>query len=228
MSKIRCVLFDLDGTLVDTAGEIADAVNDTLARWHRAPVEEALIRGWIGDGSRTTLTRAFAHAGLPEPEVARAWPSFEHDYLERCGTRSTVYPGVLRTLQRLSAMGVPMGLVTNKEGAFAHRVLVRHGLSEHFEVIVAGDTLPVQKPDPATVRHCLAALGAEPAHAVLVGDSATDMRTARAAGIAAWAVRHGYAREPLAGEAAPDRFIDRLDDIADAAAHGLDERVSIS
>lgn len=228
MKKIRCVLFDLDGTLVDTACEIADAVNDTLVRWHRPPVDEALIRRWIGDGSRTTLTRAFEHAGLPPQEVERAWSSFEHDYLERCGTRSAVYPGVERTLQRLSALGVPVGLITNKEGAFAHRVLVRHGLSEYFEVIVAGDTLPVQKPDPATVRHSLAALNAEPAYTVLVGDSVTDMRTARAAGVAAWAVRHGYGREPLTGEDAPDRFIDRFDDIADAAASGIDERVSIS
>lgn len=225
---IRCVLFDLDGTLVDTAPEIADAVNDTLARWRRAPVADDLIRGWIGDGSRTTLTRAFAHAGLPEAEVARAWPSFEHDFLERCGTRSALYPGVRRTLERLAAMGVPMGLVTNKEGAFAHRVLVRHDLAGLFDVIVAGDTLPVQKPDAATVRHALTALTMEPHDTVLVGDSAIDMRTARAAGVAAWAVRHGYAREPLAGADAPDRFLDRFDDLADEAGHSVDERVSIS
>lgn len=225
---IRCVLFDLDGTLVDTAPEIADAVNDTLARWNRAPVADALIRSWIGDGSRTTLARAFLHSGLPETELARAWSGFEHDYLERCGTRSTVYPGVERTLQRLAAMGVPVGMITNKESAFAHRVLVRHGLSGYLEVIVAGDTLPVQKPDPATVRHALAALNAEASRTVLVGDSAIDMRTARAAGIAAWAVPYGYAREPLAGADAPDRFLERFEDLADAAAEGLDERVSIS
>ena len=105
---IRCVLFDLDGTLVDTAPEIADAINDTLRRLKRPPVPETLARGWIGDGTRATLGRALAHAGLPEHELSRIWPLFQRDYLDRCGTRSEVYPQVQDTLKRLSAMGVPM------------------------------------------------------------------------------------------------------------------------
>lgn len=225
---IRCVLFDLDGTLVDTAPEIADAINDTLRRLKRAPVPEALARGWIGDGTRATLGRALAHAGLPEHELERAWPLFQSDYLERCGTRSEVYPQVQGTLKRLAAMGVPMGLVTNKEAQFAHRVLVRHGLSEYFDVMVTGDTLPERKPDPAVVRHALGALGVDAEDALLVGDSAIDVRTARAAGIAVWAVRYGYASEPLVGDLQPDRVVERFEEITEFASAFADERVSIA
>ena len=225
---IRCVLFDLDGTLVDTAPEIADAVNDTLRRLKRKPVPEALVRGWLGEGTPTTLARALAHAGVPEQQLAQVWPSFEHDYLERCGTRSVVYPQVHATLQRLAAMGVPMGLLTNKEAAFAHRVLVLHGLTEFFDVMVTGDTLGVRKPDPAMVRHALSALGVDAESSLLVGDSAVDVRTARNAGVAIWAVRHGYASEPLEGELRPDRFVDRFEEITEFAAEFGDERVSIA
>jgi phosphoglycolate phosphatase len=226
--KIRCVLFDLDGTLVDTAPEIADAVNDTLRRLRRPPVPEALARSWIGEGSRVLLGRALAHAGLPEAQLAQVWRDFQHDYLERCGTRSTVYPHVPETLKRLAMMGVPMGLLTNKEAAFAHRVLVRHGLSEYFDVMVTGDTLPVRKPDPAVVRHALSALGVDEEAALLVGDSPVDVRTARAAGVAIWAVHYGYANEPLEGELEPDRLVKRFDEIVEFATEFGDERVSIA
>jgi phosphoglycolate phosphatase len=226
--KIRCVLFDLDGTLVDTAAEIADAVNDTLRRLRRQPVPEALVRSWIGEGSQVLLGRAFAHAGLPQAQVAQVWRDFEHDYLERCGTRSEVYPRVTETLKRLAMMGVPMALLTNKEAAFAHRVLVRHGLSEFFDVMVTGDTLPVRKPDAAVVRHALGALGVEADTALLVGDSPTDVRTARAAGVAVWAVSYGYANEPLQGDLAPDRLVKSFDEILDFTAEFEDERVSIA
>jgi phosphoglycolate phosphatase len=226
--KIRCVLFDLDGTLVDTAPEIADAVNDTLRRLKRPPVPEALVRSWIGEGSRVLLSRALAHAGLPEAQLKQVWGDFQHDYLERCGTRSQVYPRVPETLKRLAMMGVPMALLTNKESAFAHRVLVRHGLSEFFDLMVTGDTLPVRKPDPAVVRHALSALGVDAETALLVGDSATDIRTARAAGVAVWAVGYGYASEPLQGDLAPDRLVKRFDEIIEFAGEFADERVSIA
>lgn len=225
---IRCVLFDLDGTLIDTAPEIADAINDTLRRLKRAPVPDDVARGWIGDGTRMTLARALAHAGLPEHEIARAWPTFQQDYLDRCGTRSQVYPEVPATLKRLAAMGVPMGLLTNKEGAFAHRLLVRHGLSEFFDVMVTGDTLPVRKPDPAVVRHALSALGVDAEDALVVGDSAIDVRTARAAGLPCWAVRYGYGAQPLEGELAPDRWVESFGQITEFAAVFEDERVSIA
>lgn len=210
---VSCVMFDFDGTLVDTAPEMADAVNDTMRRLGRPEFSEAQVRGWIGHGARETLAKALTAAGVGATAVDAHWPQFKHDYLERCGTRSTPYPGVVPMLERLRGAGVSLALMTNKESAFAHRVLVKHGLSTYFDAIVAGDTLPVKKPHPDTVRHALESLGARAEDTLYIGDSAVDVRTARAAGVEVWLVRHGYADALLEGADAPDRWIDDFDQI---------------
>jgi phosphoglycolate phosphatase len=211
MTMLRVVLFDLDGTLMDTAPEIADALNDSLRRLGHAPVDEALVRGWIGDGARALLGKALAHAGAPAGAVDDAWAGFETDYQQRVGTRSLVHDGVRPLLQRLHRQGLRQVLLTNKEAVFAHRLLALHGLAAAFDLVVAGDTLPVKKPHPGVVHHALTRLQAAPAEALLVGDSTTDVRTARAAGVAVWLVRHGYPQGPLVGADAPDGFIDHFD-----------------
>lgn len=207
----RVILFDLDGTLMDTAPEIADALNDTLRRLGHAPADEALVRGWIGDGALALLGKALAHAGEPAAAVDRAWAGFAIDYQRRCGTRSRVHDGVRALLQRLRRQGLRCVLLTNKEQAFAQRLLALHGLAADFDLVVAGDTLPVKKPHPGVVTHALAVLQADAAQALLVGDSTTDVRTARAAGVAVWLVRHGYPQGTLSGADAPDGFIVHFD-----------------
>lgn len=213
----NAVFFDLDGTLVDTAPEIADAVNDLLLYKSYPTVAQSLIRSWIGNGTRALLGKALAHVGATQTADS-LWPRFETDYLERCGTRSRPYSGVARTLDRLVSRRMRLVVVTNKEARFAHKVLASHGLVEAFDLIVAGDTLPVRKPHPGMVWHALDALGCGPGDALLIGDSATDVRTARAASIEVWAVRYGYQKWDLADEDVPDRFIDHFDDI-DTALH---------
>jgi phosphoglycolate phosphatase len=205
---ISCVMFDFDGTLVDTAPELADAVNDLMRRLGRPAFSEAQVRSWVGHGARELLGKALTAAGVGATAVEANWPQFMKDYLERCGTRSTPYPGVVAMLERLREAGLQLALLTNKESAFAHRVLVKHGLSDYFDAIVAGDTLPVKKPHPDTVRHALEALGASAEDTLYIGDSITDVRTARAAGVEVWIVKHGYANELMEGADAPDRWID--------------------
>jgi phosphoglycolate phosphatase len=217
-----CYLFDLDGTLIDTAPEIADAVNDCLRRMGLPSVSDDQVRSWIGDGARTLVGRALRASGVTEEDLAaalaRAWSGFEIDYAEHCGRRSQVYPGVRAALDRLARSGARLACVTNKEAAFAHRVLQSHALHDAFEMIVAGDTLAVRKPDPAVIHAALDAMHVEPGAALLIGDSVTDIRTARAAGIAVWAVRHGYHHGALTGADAPDRFLEHFDELAAAAA----------
>jgi phosphoglycolate phosphatase len=211
------VLFDLDGTLVETAPEICDAVNDTLQAMGLEPVGQPLVEDWIGHGTGHLLLQALAHASrTPAAEVRESslWRAaqarFAQDYERRCGTTSRLYPQARDVLQELAQRGVRRALVTNKEQRFTLPVLRRHGLRGQFDRVVCGDTLPTRKPDPAGVLACLREFGVPPARAVFVGDSSIDVATARNAGVRAWALTHGYNMgEPIAA-ARPDRLLDGL------------------
>jgi len=193
------VLFDLDGTLIETAPEIGDAVNDTLAQFGLPAVTQAQVDRWIGHGTRELLVQALAHArgtsvdavrmAADLPAIAQA---FDGHYQRRCGTRSRPYPHVREVLQALRSRGVRLAVVTNKEGRYTHTVLAAHGLQPLFDRVVSGDTLPTKKPDPAGVRSCLAQFGVPPARALFVGDSSIDVATARNAGVPVWALPYGY------------------------------------
>lgn len=211
------VMFDLDGTLVATSGELADALNDTLVRWDLPPVEQTQVDRWIGHGATALLVQALAARQGARPSWVQQQPVFAAQaaafggfYLQRCGTRSHLYPGVLAAMQGLKNRGVRLAVLTNKEARYTQRVLDAHGLTPWLDLVVAGDTLAVRKPDPAVVAHCLAVCGVDASRALMVGDSATDVATARRAGVAVWAVPYGYnGGEPVAASG-PDRVIETL------------------
>ncbi|MBK1713741.1 HAD-IA family hydrolase [Rubrivivax gelatinosus] len=219
---LRALLIDLDGTLVDTAPELALALNATLRASGREPVDEATVRGWIGDGARALLEKAF---GGPVSEAV--WQHFSLVYGEICGLHSTLFPGARELLQRLADDGVRLALLTNKEAAFAHRLLARHDIADLFDLLVAGDSLAVRKPDPAVAGHALAALDVPADEAALLGDSVTDVRTARAAGLRAWVVGHGYPAGEFAGADRPDAFVATLAELDPQALAGGADRQSI-
>jgi phosphoglycolate phosphatase len=227
---MQAVLFDLDGTLIDTAPELAAALNLALRRAALPAVATEQVRAWIGDGTRALLAKALRAGGVAEDDVGACvsslWPGFEYDYAQACGQLSVLYPGTRRMLERINGAGIQVGLVTNKETEFAHRLLVRHDLNACFDLLVCGDTLAVRKPDPAMLTHALQALQCEPADALFVGDSALDVRTARAAGVPVWAVSHGYGGA-LRGADAPDRFVDSFDELGRALTTHRGLRVSI-
>jgi phosphoglycolate phosphatase len=220
MTHIDLVLFDLDGTLVDTAPDIADAVNAVLRARRLPALPEAWVRDRIGNGARALMEQAHAEARrLAGGRSAIATPhALEDDFALRyaacCGQRGKLYPGALAVLRRLRDAGVHRALVTNKERRFAELVLSMHGLREAFDVEVCGDTLPAKKPDPLPARHCLEKLSVTPAAAVLVGDSAGDVQCARGAGVAAWAVSYGYNGGAPVALARPDRLLGSLDEVA--------------
>lgn len=208
------MLFDLDGTLVETAPEIADAVNDTLHDFGWPAVDEAQVARWIGHGTGALLVQALARASGRTPEAVRAdarHPAivarYDRHYAERCGTRSRLYPDVRETLAALRQRGSRLAIVTNKETRYTARVLDAHRLGAAFDRVVCGDTLATRKPDPAGVHDCLQAFGMPPSRALFVGDSSIDAETARRAGIAVWLLPYGYnLGEPVAA-CAPDRLI---------------------
>ena len=208
------VMFDLDGTLIETAPEICDAVNDTLQALALPKVSQTQVNDWIGHGTRTLLVQALAWSqGLSEAEV-RASDSlpasaalFDQHYQARCGTRSQLYPQVRETLVALRNRGVKLAVVTNKEGRYTATVLNAHQLMPLLDHVVSGDTLPSKKPDPAGIASCLAEFGVAQSRALFVGDSSIDVATARNAGVAVWALPYGYNMGQPIAACAPDRII---------------------
>ena len=214
MRKFDLVMFDLDGTLVETAPEIMDAVNDTLARFDLPLVSQQQVNDWIGHGTLSLLVDAVAFATGRPPDEVRASEllrtmvgEYNVFYGRRCGTRSHLYPKVRETLEALRAQGTRLAVVTNKEGRYTQVVLAAHQLGGLFDAVISGDTLVTKKPDPAGVSHCLAQFGVTPERALFVGDSSIDAATARAAGVPVWLLPYGYNMGQPITACQPDRLI---------------------
>lgn len=215
----RGVLFDLDGTLVDSVPDLAAAVNEVLKQFGRPILTEAEIRQYVGDGARLLLARAFtqrADADPAMPEVDRAWPAFMSSYEAHLCVHSRLYPGVADTLSDLQAAGIGMGVVTNKPARFIAPLLYRLGIGSRFGALVGGDSLPQRKPDPAPVRAALRQLGLpQGAACVMVGDSINDVLAGRAAGCVVVGVSYGYNHGVDLAQAGAAAVIDRMTDLAD-------------
>ncbi|WP_428423305.1 HAD-IA family hydrolase [Methylibium sp.] len=219
--KIRLVSFDLDGTLVDTAGEIAEAVHRAFDDLGIARRPQAEITRLIGRGTRELMLKLLARVMLEEPALAeRVRPDavlerFEHHYAETAGRFGQPYPGCVSTLERLRDLGVRLVCVTNKEQRHAERVLAATGLDGFFSMLIGGDTLPVKKPHTGVIAHVLRHQGVSANHAAHVGDSSIDIESARNAGVRAWAVPHGYNAGVPIEESHPDQLFQNLPAIAD-------------
>jgi len=208
------VLFDLDGTLIATAPEICDAVNDTLRRFDLVEVSLQQVNDWIGHGTAALLVQALAFSGgvsIASVRKSETLPAiaaeFDIHYQRRCGTRSHLYPQVRETLTTLKAQGVKLAVVTNKEARYTRTVLDAHQLMPLLDWVVSGDTLATKKPDPAGILACLDKFGVSKQRALFVGDSSIDVATARNAGITVWALPYGYNMgHPIEG-CGPDRVI---------------------
>jgi phosphoglycolate phosphatase len=188
------VLFDLDGTLVDTASDIAEAVNRTLDDWRLPRVDESVIRGWIGDGARKLVEAAFRDAGSTV-SIDKVMPGFMVHYGDCLLLQPRLYPGVAEALQALRTRGVAMALCTNKPQRFLVPLLEAMGIAGYFtDAMVGGDTLPERKPDAMPLLHLAAQFHCEASQCLMVGDSATDLQAARAAVMDVALVSYGYPR----------------------------------
>jgi phosphoglycolate phosphatase len=196
--RIRAVLFDLDGTLVDTAPDLAAAANRMLAELGRPPLDEAGIRDYIGKGTVNLVHRCIEATGSgTQDDRQHALGVFERHYLAGIADRSRPYPGVVEGLEALERAGIAMGCVTNKAGRFTEPLLELTGLRHFFGVVVSGDTVERKKPHAQPVLYAVARLGATPEETLVIGDSLNDVQSARAAGCPVAVVPYGY-REGLA------------------------------
>lgn len=212
-----CVVFDLDGTLIDSAPDIARALNRTLGDLGRPPLDLDRVISMVGDGSPALLRRALRATGpeLAGPEFQDALGRFLDVYYEESETPSCLYPGVTETLAELSVRGVALGLCTNKPERITRRLLGFLGLEALFAAVAGGDTLPVKKPDGRHLGWVIETLGG--GRAAMVGDNANDVQAARSAGVPVVAVSYGYPRMPV-GELGADVVIDRFPDLPEALA----------
>jgi phosphoglycolate phosphatase len=193
--RVKAVMIDLDGTLLDTIPDLAAAANLMLEALGRAPLDAALIRTFVGKGVPNLVKRTLAGDIDGEVDSAlleRALPLYERCYDSVNGRHTTVYPGVIEGLDRLRELHFELACVTNKSARFTQPLLEHMKLSEYFSEVVAGDTLPKKKPDPAPLIHACAQFGIAPSDMLMIGDSVNDAQAARAAGCPVFCVPYGY------------------------------------
>lgn len=177
---------------------------------------EAAVRNWVGNGVERLVKRALLNAldGEPDPETfERALPVFMRIYQENTAGRSPLYPGVREGLDQLKAAGYRLGCVTNKAERFTVPLLREKGILDDFEIVVAGDALPQKKPDPAPLLHAANELGVDPSESLMVGDSKSDVKAARAAGFQIVCMTYGYNHGDDIRDENPDAVLDRLDEL---------------
>ena len=209
----RLVMFDLDGTLVDSVPDLAAAVDQVLALRGRPAAGVERVKDWVGNGALVLVRRALAgnidHAEVNEAEAQAALADFMQAY-SGGHAATTVYAGVLELLGWLRERGVLLSVITNKPERFVAPLLEEKGLGR-FDWIIGGDTLPVKKPDPAGLLQIMTAAGVTAQQSLFVGDSLNDVLAARAAGVRVVAVSYGYNHGRSVALENPDLLVDSLD-----------------
>lgn len=210
-------MFDLDGTLIDSAGDIADTLNDCLADEGYAPFDEPTVVTMIGGGARVLVERTLLRIGLPDDHalLERLVANFTARYAALGAGRSVPFPGAVELLAQLTSTGVALGICTNKPLEITRSVLDQLDLTHWFGAVVGETPELPRKPHPAMLLATIERLSASVTDVIMIGDSAADVGTARAAGIPIVAVSFGYTTTPPA-ELGADLLIDHLADLPDA------------
>lgn len=216
LKKPQMILIDVDGTLVDSVPDLTFCVDEMMKVLGRPVHGEAKVRNWVGNGVERLVRRALIGQldGEPdESEYQKAYPIFLDLYAENTSKRSCLYPGIREGLDYLKAAGYKLGCVTNKAAQFTVPLLTDLGVAGDFSIIVSGDTLPQKKPDPAPLLHAAKFLGVAPAQALMVGDSVSDVKAARAAGFQIVCMSYGYNHGEDIRKSHPDAVLDALTEI---------------
>jgi len=208
----RALIFDLDGTLVDSRLDLANAVNEMLGRFELPELAADTILRFVGRGIRRLVRGSLDEAGGVSIDSEQGLRSFSEIYGERLVENTCPYPGVKETLKRLE--NLRMAVVSNKSQKFTERILEAFGVRNSFRIVLGGDSLPEMKPSPAPILHALRGLGEAPAYALIIGDSTYDIEAAKAAGAASCAALYGFQDVNTLLDAKPDYAIRSFPEIA--------------
>lgn len=210
---IELLVFDLDGTLIDSKLDLALAVNATRAELGMPPLPHETVFSYVGDGAPVLIRRAIGEqAG--EDQLQRSLEFFLGYYRQHMLDNTRLYPGAREALARMHAAGLKMAVLTNKPVRFSRDLLRGLGVAEHFQVVYGGNSFETKKPHPEGLQTVLTELGVPPERTVVVGDSGIDVRTARNAGAWSCGVSYGFQPETFA-EDAPDVMADSLEELAE-------------
>jgi phosphoglycolate phosphatase len=218
MPPTQLVIFDLDGTLIDSRLDLAHAVNAMRAHMGREPLEFELIYSYVGNGAPVLMRRALGPEAS-EAEVERALQYFLAWYGDHKLDNTCLYPGVGDALDRLRAAGIPLAVLTNKPVRISRAIVEGLGVGGHFFRVYGGNSFPEKKPHPIGVDTLMEESGAERAHTLVVGDSGVDVRTARNAGVPVYGVTYGFAPETFETDP-PDRRFESMGALADCVLGG--------
>lgn len=218
-------LIDLDGTLVDSVPDLAWCVDETMKALDMPIRGESKVRNWVGNGVPRLIQRALIDQLDGEADAdlyAKAEPIFMALYADNASKRSQLYPAVIEGLTWLQQQGIRLGCVTNKDEQFTLTILNDLGLRDFFEIVISGDTLPLKKPDPAPLLHGAKFFDIKPENAMMIGDSVSDVKAARAAGFSILCMSYGYNHGVDIHTANPDRVIDSFAELADVIVGSAD------
>lgn len=210
LDDIALVVFDLDGTLIDSAPDLTVAVANTLAEYDLSPASQDKVRGWVGNGSYKLVERALADAGAQDVDTDDAHSAFIKHYAALPCEHTAVYDGVTECLEDLKSHGYDLMLVTNKPVAFLPPILSKLGLADFFSLTLGGDSLAQKKPDPAPLLYAARQGDVAPGACLMVGDSRHDVQAGKAAGFRTVAVTYGYNHGDPISESEPDHIVDSL------------------
>lgn len=213
LKKPEMVLIDVDGTLVDSVPDLAYCVDEMMKRLDMPARGEARVRQWVGNGVERLVERALTDDldGHPdEALMAKGYPIFLDLYAENTCVRSGLYPGVREGLAYLKKAGYKLGCVTNKAEAFTVPLLKQLGIYDEFAIVISGDTLAKKKPDPLPLLHAAEFFNVSPQQSMMLGDSVSDVKAARAAGFQITCLTYGYNHGDNIADANPDGLIDSM------------------
>ncbi|MCG7394173.1 phosphoglycolate phosphatase [Microvirga sp. ACRRW] len=212
MTFLKAIIFDLDGTLVDSACDLQDATNTLLKEEGLRQITLDETKSMVGDGAAKLVERAIVATSGDVSRLPTLVARFLAIYESNASHHTQAYPGVRETLESLKSLGLSLAVVTNKPYAATIDILEALDLQRFFDAVVGGDTLAERKPHPAPVHLALKRLGSEPEAALMVGDNYHDVQAAKAAGLRAFAVTYGYSHKPHA-ELGADGLIDTMPDL---------------